>query len=183
MKLLGISGSLRKGSFNTGLLEAGATLLPEGVEMTIFSCGDIPLYNKDLDTADKPESVRQLLQAIRYADGLVLASPEYNYSFSGVLKNALDWASRPAYTSVLAHKPVAIVCASQGPVGGARAHAQLCQVLTATLSPVVPSPAFLVAMAPEKFSGDGVYIDEEGKRRLARYLGDFVAWVRRLTVP
>ena len=124
----------------------------------------------------------QLLQAIRYADGLVLACPEYNYSISGVLKNALDWASRPAYTSVLANKPVAVVCASQGPVGGARAHAHLCQVLAATLSPVVPSPPFLVAMAPEKFSGDGIYTDEEGKRRLARYLGDFVTWVRRLTV-
>ena len=182
MKLLGMSGSLRRGSFNTGLLEAGCTLLPEGVEMTLFHCGEIPLYNKDLDTEKKPDSVSQMLQAIRYADGLVLACPEYNYSISGVLKNALDWASRPAYTSVLANKPVAVVCASQGPVGGARAHAHLCQVLAATLSPVVPSPPFLVAMAPEKFSGDGIYTDEEGKRRLARYLGDFVTWVRRLTM-
>lgn len=180
MKLLGISGSLRRGSFNSGLLEAGAALLPEGVEMALFSCGDIPLYNKDLDTEDKPEPVRQLLQAIRYADGLVFACPEYNYSFSGVLKNTLDWASRPAYTSVLAGKPAAIVCASQGPVGGARAHAHLCQVLAATLSPVVPSPPFLVPLAKERFSSEGVFIDDDGKRRLARYLGDFVAWVRRL---
>lgn len=180
MKLLGISGSLRRGSFNTGLLEAGATLLPEGVEMTLFHCGDIPLYNKDLDTDNKPDSVRQLLQAIRYADGLVLACPEYNYSFSGVLKNALDWASRPAYTSVLANKPAAIVCASPGPVGGARAQVHLCQVLAATLSPVVPTPPFLVPLAQEKFSADGIFIDEDGKRRLARYLGDFVTWVHRL---
>ena len=181
MKLLGISGSLRKNSFNSGLLEAACTLLPEGVEMTLVGCGDIPLYNKDLDTDTKPESVRLLLQAIRYADGIVFACPEYNYSISGVLKNAIDWASRPAYASVLAHKPAAVLCASQGPVGGARAHAHLCQVLGATLAPVVPAPPFLVPSAGDKFSSDGRYVDEEGRRRLARYLGDFVVWVKRLT--
>jgi chromate reductase len=180
MKILGISGSLRKGSYNTGLLEATLQLLPEGVEMTLVGCGDIPLYNKDLDTTEKPEAVRHLLQAIRQADGILFATPEYNYSFSGVLKNAIDWASRPAYKSVLAGKPVAIVSASQGPIGGARAQAHLHHVLSATLSPVVPAPALVVSLAQNKFDGNGVLIDEDTKGRLAGYLGDFIAWINRL---
>jgi chromate reductase, NAD(P)H dehydrogenase (quinone) len=180
MKLLGISGSLRKGSYNTGLLEAAARLLPQGVELTIVGCGDIPLYNKDLDAEKKPEAVLQLLQEVRYADGVLFATPEYNYSFSGVLKNAIDWASRPAYKSVLAGKPAAIISASGGPVGGARAQAHLCQVLSATLSPVVPAPSFLVPMAQDKFDKNGLLTDEDTKRRLARYIGDFVLWVNRL---
>jgi chromate reductase len=180
MKILGISGSLRKGSYNTGLLEAALQLLPEGVEMTLVGCGDIPLYNKDLDTANKPEAVQQLLQAIRQADGVLFATPEYNYSFSGVLKNAIDWASRPAYKSVLAGKPVAIVSASPSSIGGARAQAHLRQVLSATLSPVVPAPALVVSLVQNKFDGDGTLIDEDSKSQLTRYLGDFVAWVNRL---
>ncbi len=180
MKILGISGSLRKGSHNTGLLEAVVQLLPAGVEMTIVGCGDIPLYNKDLDTANKPEAVLQLLQAVREADGVLLATPEYNYSFSGVLKNAIDWASRPAYKSVLAGKPVAIVSASPSQIGGARAQAHLRQVLSATLSPVVPSPTFVVSSAQNKFDGNGALIDEDTKGQLTGYMRDFVAWVNRL---
>ena len=180
MKLLGISGSLREGSFNTGLLEAAGNVMPEGVALTIIGCGDIPLYNKDLDTDNKPEPVLQLLQAVCSADGVLFATPEYNYSFSGVLKNAIDWASRPAYASVLAGKPAAIVSASQGPVGGARAQAHLGQVLGATLSPLLPAPPFLVATAQEKFDGKGLLIDAETGRRLARYISDFVIWINRL---
>ena len=181
MKLLGISGSLRKGSLNTGLLEAAGGVLPAGVEMTIVGCGDIPLYNKDLDTADKPEAVLLLLQAVRQVDGIMIATPEYNYSFSGVLKNAIDWASRPAYKSVLAGRPVAILSASPSQIGGARAQAHLRQVLSATLSPVVPAPAFVVSSAQNKFDGNGTLIDEDTKRQLAGYIGEFVAWVNRLT--
>ncbi len=180
MKLLGISGSLRKGSYNTRLLEAAVGLMPEGAELTIVGCGDIPHYNKDLDTENKPEDVLQLLQAVRYADGVLFATPEYNYSFSGVLKNAIDWASRPAYKSVLADKPCAIVSASQSLIGGARAQAHLRQVLSATLSPVVPTPPFLVPMAQDKFDTDGLLTDEDTRRRLARYMGEFVDWVNRL---
>ncbi len=181
MRLLGISGSLRKGSYNTKLVEAVVGLMPEGVEMTIVGCGDIPLYNKDLDTDNKPEAVLQLLQAVRYADGVLFATPEYNYSFSGVLKNAIDWASRPAYKSVLAGKPTAIISASQSLIGGARAQAHLRQVLSATLSPVVPAPPFLVPMVQEKIDADGLLIDEDTRRLLARYIGVFVAWVKRLS--
>jgi chromate reductase, NAD(P)H dehydrogenase (quinone) len=180
MKLLGISGSLRKGSYNTRLLEAAVGLMPEEVELTLIGCGDIPHYNKDLDTDNKPEGVLQLLQAVRYADGVLFATPEYNYSFSGVLKNAIDWVSRPAYKSVLAGKPVAIVSASQSIIGGARAQDHLRQVLAATLSPVVPAPPFLVPMVQDKFDAYGFLIDEDTRRRLARYIGDFVKWVNRL---
>ena len=180
MKLLGISGSLRKGSYNTALLEATVGLMPEGVELTLIGCGELPHYSKDLDIDSKPEAVLHLLQAVRYSDGVLFATPEYNYSFSGVLKNAIDWASRPAYKSVLAGKPVAIVSASQSHVGGARAQAHLQQVLSATLSPVVPAPPFVVPMAQEKFDGNGLLVDEDTKRRLARYIADFIHWVNRL---
>ncbi len=183
MKLLGISGSLRKGSYNTKLLEAAAGLMPEGTELTFIGCGDIPLYNKDLDNDNKPEGVLQLLQAIGYADGVLFATPEYNYSFSGVLKNAIDWASRPAYKSVLAGKPTAIVSASQSLVGGARAQDHLRQVLTATLSPVVPVPPFVVPMVQGKFDTNGRLFDEDTLRRLARYMDDFIVWVNRLARP
>ncbi len=180
MKLLGISGSLRKGSYNTALLENAGTLMPEGVALTLVGCADIPHYNKDLDTENKPEEVLQFLQAIRYADGVLFATPEYNYSFSGVLKNAIDWASRPAYKSVLAGKPVAIVSGSQSLVGGARAQSHLRQVLSATLSPVLPSPPFLVPMVQDKIDGNGLLTDEDTRCRLARYIIDFIAWVNRL---
>jgi chromate reductase, NAD(P)H dehydrogenase (quinone) len=180
MKLLGISGSLRKGSYNSRLLEVAVELMPEGVELTLIGCGEIPHYNKDLDTDNKPEAVLQLLQAVRYADGVLFATPEYNYSFSGVLKNAIDWASRPAYKSVLAGKPCAIISASQSLVGGARAQAHLRQVLSATLSPVAPAPPFLVSMVQEKFDTGGLLTDEDTRRRLARYMGDFIDWVNRL---
>jgi chromate reductase len=182
MQLIGISGSIRKGSYNTKLLHAAAECLPEGVTMSFIGCGDLPLYNNDLDTEVKPELVAQLIRTIKECDGLLFATPEYNYSIPGVLKNAIDWASRPGYKSVLAGKPAAIVSAAKSVVGGARVQLHLRDVFSSTLTPVVPSPPFLVPVAQEKFNQEGRLVDEDTIRRLDRYMKDFVDWVERLTV-
>jgi chromate reductase len=180
MKLLGISGSLRSGSLNTRLLYAAAKSLPERVSFRFISCSELPLYNKDLDLEVKPPAVQQFLDSISTSDCLLIASPEYNYSIPGVLKNALDWASRPAYRSVLAGKPAAIVSASGSAVGGARMQVHLRDVLSATLTPVIQAPPFLVPQAQEMFDTDGTLIDEGTGRRLEKYMQDFVTWVGSL---
>lgn len=180
IKLLGISGSIRKDSFNTKLLQAAAACLPADVSLHIMTLQDIPLYNKDIDAKIKPEPVQLLIDAIARCDGLLIGSPEYNYSVSGVLKNAIDWASRPAYNSVLAGKPAAIISGSGSLVGGARAQLHLRDIFSSTLTPVVPSPPFLVPVVQDKFDQDGTLIDENTIRGLTRYLDDFVQWVQRL---
>ncbi len=180
MKLLGISGSIRKESYNTRILHAAAKCLPEGVTMSFSDCADLPLYNNDLDQDIKPESVERLLRSIKDSDGLLIATPEYNYSIPGVLKNAIDWASRPGYKSVLAGKPAAIVSASKSVVGGARVQLHLRDVFSSTLTPVVPSPPFLVPLVQEKFNQQGELVDADTMRRLDRYMQDLVKWVGRM---
>lgn len=180
MKILGISGSLRKDSFNTKLLHEAALLLDEGVAMDFFDCGSLPLYNGDLDKEEKPEAVQRLKQAIEECDGLLIASPEYNYSISGVLKNAIDWASRPAYKSVLAGKPAGIISGSRGVTGGARVHLHLRDVFSSTLTPVVPAPPFMVPQIQEMFDEEGALKDESLKARLKRYINDLTGWVELL---
>ena len=120
--ILGISGSLRKGSFNTGLLRAAQELAPEGMEIAIFDLKDIPLYNGDVEAEGDPESVTALKEAIRNSDGVLFASPEYNHGITGVLKNAIDWASRDRDEGSLNGKPAAIVGAG-GVSATARAQA------------------------------------------------------------
>ena len=180
MKLIGISGSLRSASFNTGMLHAASHCLPEGVTLSLVSCQGLPLYNMDIDGENRPEPVTQLIGAIADCDGVLFASPEYNYSIPGLLKNAIDWASRPAYKSVLAGKPVAIVSASKSPVGGARVQSHLRDILSATLSPVVPSPPFLLPQAADKFNREGVLTDAASLQRLERYIKEFAEWIARL---
>jgi len=118
IKLLGLSGSLRKESASTALLKSLEKLVRDKAELSIFSLAEIPLYNGDIDGDSKPASVEALRQAILLADGLVISSPEYNYGMPGVLKNALDWASRPAYASPLKGKHVLLFTSSPSPYGG-----------------------------------------------------------------
>jgi chromate reductase len=179
LRLLGIAGSLRAQSVNRRLLRAAIELAPEGVRVEDHPIADIPLYNGDLDVDGGPEPVRQLKEAIAAADGLLLVSPEYNYGVPGVLKNALDWASRPAYRSVLAHKPVAIAGASGSAVGTARGQGQLKQVLLGTISEVFPYPEVLVARASEKFDAEGRLVDEATRDALASFLLAYVEHLRR----
>jgi len=181
MKIFRISGSIRKESFNTKLLRAASLHLPEDVSLEVMTLEDVPLYNKDIDTKTKSEPVQQLLDGIGNCDGLLIASPEYNYSIPGVLKNAIDWASRPAYQSVLAGKPTAIISGAGSPIGGARAQLHLRDVFSSTLTPVVPSPPFLVPTVQDKFDKDGTLVDKSTIRGLTRYLEDFVKWIKRLS--
>jgi chromate reductase len=180
MKILGISGSLRAASFNTLLLRAAAACAPASASLRLHAIGDLPLYDADLDTeAQAPEAARALKQAIGEADALLFATPEYNYSIPGGLKNAIDWASRPAYRSCLAGKPCGVLSASPGPIGGARAQAHLKLILGGCLAPVFPAPEFLVPGVADKFDGAGNLGDAATAERLQRYMQDFTVWAAR----
>ena len=120
IKILGIAGSLRKASTNRGVLRAAAELLPDGAEMEIFDLDGMPLYNEDLET-DLPPIVKELREKVRSADAIIFATPEYNYGIPGLLKNAIDWASRPYGQSAWEGKPAAIMGASGGNIATARA--------------------------------------------------------------
>jgi chromate reductase len=160
--ILAISGSLRTGSLNTALLAAAQKHAPSGVRIELYEgLGDLPPFNDDLDTPDcVPSSVIDLRARIGDADGLLIATPEYNYSIPGVLKNALDWASRPNPGAVLDGKNVAITGASPGNFGTSRAQMALRQVFLATRSPVVASPETLVFAAHQRFDEGGNLIDD-----------------------
>lgn len=177
MRILGISGSLRAKSVNTGLLHAAAGLLPEDVQLSLHDYSQVPLYNEDVDMDAKPAQVAQLKEAIAGSDAVLFATPEYNHSIPGVLKNALDWVSRPAFNSVLVGKPAGIISASKSFVGGARAQVHLRQVLDSTLAPVFPHPDVLVGLAFEKSSPDGVVNDPVTLKFIHDYLRKFVAWI------
>ena len=181
MKVLALSGSLRKESFNTKLLHAACECLSGEAEVVFADCAGVPLYNSDIDNEVKPEPVANLLRVIAGCDGILIATPEYNYSIPGVLKNTIDWVSRPAYKSVLVGKPTGILSAAKGPVGGAQSQGHLRQVFSATLTPVVPSPPFFLPMAQDKFDDGGALIDDGVRHRLDRYMQDFIAWVTLLS--
>jgi chromate reductase len=158
-RLLGISGSLRSQSTNTAVLKTLSTRLDNRASMSLFPLNDIPLYNSDLEQESLPASVVMLKEQISKADGLIICSPEYNYGTSGVLKNALDWASRPGFQSPLKNKPVLIMTSSPGVLGGVRAQAQLRETLSATLSRVICSPQIVIAGVNQKIH-DGRFVDE-----------------------
>jgi chromate reductase len=150
INLLGLAGSIRKASTNTMILRSLAERLGAKASMTVFSLNDVPIYNGDLEGEHLPGAVRALKTAIAEADGLILCSPEYNHGMPGVLKNALDWASRPVFASPLKHKPVLLMTSSPGSVGGARAHAQMQETMASTLSRVVLRPQVVIAGVTQK---------------------------------
>ncbi|EUB75534.1 NADPH-dependent FMN reductase [Pseudomonas sp. GM41(2012)] len=158
-RLLGISGSLRSQSTNTAILKSLCARLGDQAEMSLFALNDIPLYNADIETQALPASVAALKEAIAQADGLIICSPEYNYGTSGVLKNALDWASRPGFNSPLKNKPVLIMTSSPGVLGGVRAQSQLRETLSATLSRVICGPQIVIPGVNQKIQ-NGHFVDE-----------------------
>ena len=162
VKLLGLSGSLRATSHNTALLRTLGERLAasEKATLTVFPLDDIPPYNGDVDGETPPDAVVALKSAIAGADGLVFATPEYNAGMSGVLKNAIDWASRPAFKSGLKGKPVVTMTVSPAATGGVRAHAQLRETLFSCLAHIVPTPDVVVAASYMKVK-DGIFLDEE----------------------
>ena len=174
MRLLGIAGSLRERSYNRALLRAAAELAPPGVVLEEHDLRGMPFYDGDLEAAGDPEPVTELKNAIRRADGLVVATPEYNRGIPGGLKNAIDWASRPALASPLAGKPVAIMGASTGHSGTARAQQQLRDALGFTRAVVLEEPEVLVPEAYLHFDGRGELVDEATRERIAELLDSLV---------
>lgn len=168
MKVLGISGSLRKGSFNTALLRAAVELAPAGIDIQIHPIDAIPLYNEDVRSEGFPEPVLALRAAIAAADALLFVSPEYNYSVPGVLKNAIDWASRGEHP--FGGKPVAIMSASGSLMGGSRMQYHLRQVCVYLDMHPLNKPEVFVSRAPEKFDAELKLIDEAAKKVVVQQL-------------
>lgn len=180
--VLGIAGSLRRESYNRALLGAAQRLAPPGVTVERYErLGEIPTYNEDVRVGQgEPEPVRDLKARMAGADALLIATPEYNYGIPGVLKNAIDWASRPPDTSPLRHKAVAIMGASTGLFGTVRAQLQLRHVFVFTESYVLGKPEVLVTRAADKFDGAGELTDAATGDQLAKQLAALVAWAQRL---
>jgi chromate reductase len=181
LKVLGISGSLRKGSFNTAALKTCAELMPAGMAMTYARIDDLPIFNQDVFDAGPPESAKRFRAEVAAADGLLIASPEYNFSLSAALKNAIDWASRPP-NQVFQDKPIAIFSASQGPMGGARVQYDLRRILGQLWGHVLPRPEIFIGNAQSKFDAQGKLTDETTRKLLTDLLAGFKTWIIRMQV-
>ena len=179
LRILGVAGSLRAGSFNRSLLRAAVELAPAGMVIETFDLLEVPLYNGDVEAAGDPSGVAAFKQAIAAADGVLMATPEYNHGVPGVMKNAIDWASRPPREAPLGGKPVGLIGASPGITGTARGQSQLRQAFEFTNSYCMPQPELLVFKAHEKFDAEGRLTDAATAQYLQGYLVAFGDWVRR----
>jgi len=177
IRIVGIAGSLREGSYNRALIRAATELTPDGVRVSPFDLRGVPMYEASLDGDEKPEPVQALKDAISEADGVLIATPEYNYGVPGVLKNAIDWASRPGYRSPFRDKPVAIVSASPSALGGVRAQQHLKLTLLGMASAVFPWPEYVLAQASERVQ-DGALKDARSREMLGELLEGFAGWIR-----
>jgi chromate reductase, NAD(P)H dehydrogenase (quinone) len=153
VKLLGLSGSIRKASTNTMILQSLAERLDGKASMSVFPLNDVPVYNGDLEGEHLPASVHALKAEIAAADGIIVCTPEYNHGIPGMLKNALDWASRPVFASPFKGKPALVMTSSPGYVGGARAHAQMQETLASVLARVVLRPQVVIGGVTQKIVG------------------------------
>jgi chromate reductase len=180
MKVLGIAGSLRADSHNVRLLRAAAETLPPGVTLELWDgLRDVPLYDEDVDGSFTPEGVRALREAIADADAILISTPEYNASIPGVLKNALDWASRPYATNVLRGKPAAVVGASTGLFGAVWAQAETRKVLK-TIGAHILEDELPLGLADDAWDPDGRLLDPELRERLADVTANLV---REVSAP
>ena len=179
LRILGFAGSLRRGSYNRALLAAAVELAPAGMLIETFDLRDIPLYDGDVEAEGDPPGVARFKAAIAAADGLLMVTPEYNHGVPGVMKNAVDWASRPPRSAPLAGKPVALLGASPGITGSARGQSQLRQAFEFTDSYCMPQPEYLLFRAHEKIDAGGRLTDEPSRAHLAKFLAAFAAWVER----
>ena len=179
LRILGVAGSLRAGSFNRSLLRAAVELAPAGMVIETFDLLEVPLYNGDVEAAGDPPGVAAFKQAIAAADGVLMATPEYNHGVPGVMTNAIDWASRPPREAPLGGKPVGLIGASPGITGTARGQSQLRQAFEFTNSYCMPQPELLVFKAHEKFDAEGRLTDAATAQYLQGYLVAFGDWVRR----
>lgn len=171
--ILGIVGSLRKDSYNRFALKAAQELVPDGAVLSLVELHGIPVFNQDTEMA-LPAAVLEFKRWILAADAILFATPEYNYSVSGVLKNAIDWASRPYGESAWTGKPAAMMGASTGNLGTARAQYHLRQILVTLDMPVVNQPEVMIGNAAQRFDQDGRLTDEPTRRYIQKLLGALV---------
>jgi chromate reductase, NAD(P)H dehydrogenase (quinone) len=180
IRVAGIAGSLREGSLNKGLLRAAAELAPAGMEIQIYTrLGDIPPYNDDVFTKGDPEPVADMKTFIGDADALLIVSPEYNYGVPGVLKNAIDWASRPSGKCVLNRKPAALMGCSPGLGGTIRCQHALRQSFVFTETHVMSQPEIKIPSAAPLFDADSKLTDENTRQYVKKFLEAFAVWIRR----
>ena len=179
VKILGIAGSLRRDSFNRSALRAAAELVPDGAEIEIFDLAGIPVYNQD-DDVEPPAKVIELKQKLRESDAVLFVTPEYNYSVPGVLKNAIDWASRPYGDSAWEGKPAAIMGASPGILGTARAQYHLRQIMVFLNMFPINKPEVMIGNCADKFDAEGNLTDEKTRSIIQKALSNLVEWTLRI---
>ena len=179
LKFLGFVGSLRKESFNKALMRAAANLLPDKVALEVFDISTFPSFNQDLEK-NPPLVVAEFKAKIRDADAILIASPEYNYSIPGVLKNAIDWASRPYGDNAFKGKPVAIMSASIGALGGARAQYHLRQSFVFLEMHPINRPEVMLSFAQDNVDSDGNLTNEDTKNLIKKLLEELAKWTLQL---
>ena len=182
VRILGIAGSLRHESYNRAALRAAAQLVPEGAIIETFELDGIPGFNQD-EEQQPPAKVTELKRWIREADAVLIVTPEYNYSIPGVLKNAIDWASRPYGDSAWNGKPAAIMGASVGTIGTARAQYHLRQMMVFLNMFPVNQPEVMIGNAQERFDSQGNLTDDATKEFIRQLLQNLVEWTRRIGQP
>jgi chromate reductase len=180
VRILAIAGSLRRGSYNQGVLRAAIELAPSDVVIVTFDIGTLPPHNEDLRDGGDPEPVAALKEAIAAADAVLFVTPEHNRSIPGVLKNAIDWASRPVESTPLNNKPVGLIGASDGPWGTTRAQMHLRQILTGTNSLAMVRPEVYIGLVPQFADDDGNLVDEKQRNRVRDYVIALADWARRV---
>lgn len=178
-RLLAISGSLRKDSYNTSLINAFVAQAPEGTEIEVLDWSEVPMFNQD-DEASFPQPVTAIKEKIRAADGILIATPEYNRSIPGPLKNLIDWTSRPYGDTAWAGKPVFVVGASGGPIGTAVAQADVKKTMLFNNALVMGQPEFYMPLAQAKFDANGALIDEDTKQHVTSHLAAFTTFIEKI---
>lgn len=178
-RIVAFAGSLRRDSYNRALIRAAADLAPEGMSIEPIDIGELPFYNADVEAEGDPTPVQRFKAALREADGLLIATPEYNDGIPGMLTNAIDWGSRLPGRAPLAGKPVAVMGASPSQIGTARAQLHLRQLLAHVQARVLPPPELLVARAHERFDSDLRLEDEATRKVLRDLLLRFSRWIAR----
>jgi chromate reductase len=182
VNILGFAGSLRKGSYNKALLRAALELVPKGTKLETFDLEGIPPFNQDLEN-QPPQKVKEFKAKIRAADAILIATPEANYTLPGVLINAMNWASRPYGDNAFSGKPVAVMGASVGMLGTARAQYHLRQSFVFLNMIPVNQPEVMVPFAQDKIDKEGKLTDQKTRGKIGELLGALVAWTRRLQGP
>ena len=179
LNLIGFAGSLRKGSFNKALLHNAQDMAPEGVNIDILEIDKVPYFNEDVESADFPDAATELKNKIENADGAIIATPEYNRSVPGVLKNTIDWTSRPYGENSWVGQPVLVLGASIGPISTAIAQSHLKHSMLYLDCHVLGQPEFYLGNAHDKFNDDGKLTDEETRDFLSQTLNTFIDFAKQ----